>query len=85
MRAALSETHVVQQTKRLLEEEGVNLDALERAARGDAAAAAAPRSNRVILAKNLPFAVRVRRIVRACVRARVLCVVCVCVQVGVSE
>jgi len=53
----LSETHVIQQTKRVLEDEGVNLEALERAARGDTAAVKMPRSNRVILAKNLPFAV----------------------------
>ena len=58
VRAALSETHVIQQTKRILEEEGVNLAALERAARGDAAAVAMKRSKKVILVKNLPFAVR---------------------------
>ena len=57
VRAALSETHVIQQTKNMLEEEGVNLAALERAARGDTQAETMKRSDRVILAKNLPFAV----------------------------
>ncbi|EPY49240.1 RNA-binding protein Mrd1 [Schizosaccharomyces cryophilus OY26] len=45
VRQALSETHVVQETKRFFEEHGVDLDAFKNSARSD----------NVILAKNFPY------------------------------
>jgi multiple RNA-binding domain-containing protein 1 len=51
VRVALAETHVINSTKRFLAEEGVDLDALEGALRGEKV----KRSDTVILVKNLPW------------------------------
>ncbi|EPX72304.1 RNA-binding protein Mrd1 [Schizosaccharomyces octosporus yFS286] len=45
VRQALSETHIIQETKRFFEEHGVDLDAFKNSARSD----------NVILAKNFPY------------------------------
>lgn len=46
VRMALGETHIIQETKKYLEEEGVRLDAFEGKKK---------RSTTVIIVKNIPF------------------------------
>jgi len=60
VRLALGETHVIADTKRALEEAGVDLELLERAAAAGGGAAARgrlARSGTTILVKNLPYEV----------------------------
>eukprot|EP00940_MAST-03C_sp_MAST-3C-sp2_P000920 g920.t1 len=51
---ALAETHVLETTKRQLEDAGVNLDALTKVASSGTAAQTADRSKVVLIVKNLP-------------------------------
>jgi multiple RNA-binding domain-containing protein 1 len=50
VRMALGETHIIQETKKYLEEEGIRLEAFEGRKK---------RSNTVIIVKNIPFEVTV--------------------------